>query len=279
VASVNIEGGTAVTDSKPTASSGTATESKPTYAPGTPSWVDLGTPDLPASIRFYSELFGWQAEDMGEQMGHYNMMSQDGQPVAAIAPLMSPQQPTAWSTYISTTNAEETAKKVTEAGGTVIAPPMQVSDSGTMAVFMDPTGGAFGVWQPDTFTGAALVNKPNSLSWNELSTRDLPAAKAFYTKVFPWTAHANPMPDGSEYVEWQIDGKSIGGGMAMNAQIPAQVPPHWLVYFAVANTDNTVKRAQELGAKLMMPAMDIPQGRFAVVTDPQGATFAVIQLG
>ena len=143
-------------------------------------------------------------------------------------------------------------------------------------------GGAaltFGVWQADQFTGAGMVNKPNSLSWNELSTRDLPAAKAFYTKVFPWTAHANAMPDGSEYVEWQIDGKSVGGGMAMNPQIPPQVPPHWLVYFAVANTDNTVTRAQELGAKLMMPAMDIPQGRFAVLTDPQGATFAIIQLG
>ncbi|HLZ29054.1 MAG TPA: VOC family protein [Chloroflexota bacterium] len=266
-----------MTDSTPSAS-GAATETRPSYAPGTPLWIDLGTPDLPASISFYGQLFGWQGEDMGESFGHYTMMSQDGKPVAAIAPLMSPQQPTAWSTYISTTNAAETAKKVTEAGGQVIAPPMQVADSGTMAVFLDPTGGAFGVWQSDKFNGAELVNTPNSLTWNELSTRDLPAAKAFYTKVFPWTAHSNPMPDGSEYVEWQIDGKSIGGAMAMNAQIPAQVPPHWLVYFAVANTDNTVKRAQELGAKLMMPAMDIPQGRFAVITDPQGATFAVIQL-
>ncbi len=261
-----------MTDSK------TATETKPTYAPGTPLWVDLGSPDLPATTRFYTELFGWQAEDMGEAMGHYTMFRQDGQSVAAAAPLMSPQQPTAWSTYISTTNAEDTAKKVTEAGGQVIAPPMQVMEEGTMAVFMDPTGAAFGVWQPNRMTGAELVYKPVSLSWNELSTRDLNAAKDFYTRVFPWTAKSNPMPDGSEYVEWQIDGKSVGGGMAMNAQIPAQVPPHWLVYFAVANTDNTVKRAQELGAQVMMPAMDIPQGRFAVLTDPQGATFAVIQL-
>jgi uncharacterized protein len=261
-----------MTDSK------TATQTRPTYATGTPSWVDLGTPDLPASTRFYSGLFGWQAEDMGEQAGHYTMMRQDGKDVAAIGPLMSDQQPTAWTTYISTNNAEDTAKKVTEAGGKVLSPPMAVMDQGTMAVFMDPTGGAFAVWQPAAMTGAGLVNKPVSLSWNELSTRDLPAAKAFYTKIFPWTARSNPMPDGSEYVEWQIDGKSIGGGMAMNAQIPAQVPPFWLVYFAVANTDNTVKRAQELGAKLMMPAMDIPQGRFAVITDPQGASFAVIQL-
>jgi uncharacterized protein len=254
------------------------TDGKPTYAPGTPLWIDLGSPDLPGSARFYSELFGWQAEDLGEQMGHYTMFRQDGKSVAAVAPLMSPQQPTAWSTYISTTNAEETAKKVTDAGGQVVSPPMQIMEEGTMAVCIDPTGAAFGLWQPNRMTGADLVNVPVSLSWNELSTRDMAAAKTFYTKVFPWTAKSNPMPDGSEYVEWQIDGKSIGGGMQMGAQMPPQVPPHWLVYFAVANTDNTVKRAQELGAKVMMPAMDIPQGRFSVLTDPQGAAFAVIQI-
>jgi predicted enzyme related to lactoylglutathione lyase len=254
------------------------TDGKPTYAPGTPLWIDLGSPDLAGSARFYSELFGWQAEDQGEQMGHYTMFRQDGKSVAAVAPLMSPQQPTAWSTYISTTNAEETAKKVTDAGGQVVSPPMQIMEEGTMAVCIDPTGAAFGLWQPNRMTGADLVNVPVSLSWNELSTRDMAAAKTFYTKVFPWTAKSNPMPDGSEYVEWQIDGKSIGGGMQMGAQMPAQVPPHWLVYFAVANTDNTLKRAQELGAKVMMPAMDIPQGRFGVLTDPQGAAFAVIQI-
>jgi uncharacterized protein len=254
------------------------TDGKPTYAPGTPLWIDLGSPDLPGSARFYSELFGWQAEDQGEEMGHYTMFRQDGKSVAAVAPLMSPQQPTAWSTYISTTNAEETAKKVTDAGGQVVSPPMQIMEEGTMAVCIDPTGAAFGLWQPNRMTGADLVNVPVSLSWNELATRDMGAAKTFYTKVFPWTAKSNPMPDGSEYVEWQIDGKSIGGGMQMGAQMPAQVPPHWLVYFAVANTDNTLKRAQELGAKVMMPAMDIPQGRFGVLTDPQGAAFAVIQI-
>src|ERR1700730_7557709 len=149
----------------------TATQGKPTYATGTPVWVDLGTPDLPASVRFYSELFGWQGGDKGEQFGHYTIMRQDGKQAAAIGPLMSEQQPTAWTTYISTTSAEDTARKVTEAGGTVLSPPMQVADQGTMAVFMDPTGGAFAVWQPDVMTGAELVNKPGSLSWNELSTR------------------------------------------------------------------------------------------------------------
>jgi predicted enzyme related to lactoylglutathione lyase len=126
--------------------------------------------------------------------------------------------------------------------------------------------------------GAQLVNQPVSLSWNELATRDLQAAKSFYSKVFDWGVKSNTMPDGSEYVEWQVGGRSVGGGQAMGAMYPPQVPPHWLVYFAVANTDDTVKKAQDLGGKVMAPAMDIPQGRLAVLTDPQGASFAVIQL-
>jgi uncharacterized protein len=250
----------------------------PTYAPGTPIWIDLGTPDLAASTRFYTQLFGWQAEDTGEQTGHYTMLRQDGKAVAAIGPLMSPGQPTAWTTYISTPNAEETAKKVTEAGGQVLSAPMQVMDEGTMGVFADPTGAAFAVWQPAKMKGAELVNKPNSLGWNELATRDMGAATAFYTKVFPWTAKTSDMPGGGQYTEWLIDGKSIGGGMTIGQMIPANVPPHWLVYFVVANTDDTVKKAQELGATVLSPATDIPQGRMAVLSDPQSAAFAVIAL-
>src|SRR5207302_9093182 len=123
-----------------------------------------------------------------------------------------------------------------------------------------------------------LVNKHNSLSWNKSATRDIKAATAFYTKVFPWTAKTNDMGGGQQYTEWQIDGKSIGGAMQMGSMYPPNVPSHWLVYFTVANTDDTVKRAQDLGAKVISPARDIPQGRMAIVTDPQGATFAVIQL-
>jgi uncharacterized protein len=248
------------------------------FAPGTPIWIDLGTPDVAASVAFYGQLFGWQARDLGEQMGHYTILSQGGKEVAAVTPLMSPQQPTAWTTYVSTTDAEETARKVTAAGGQVLSAPLVVMDQGTMAVFADPGGAMFAVWQPGAMQGAGLVNAPNSLSWNELSTRDMAAAKTFYTSVFPWTAKSNAMPDGSEYVEWQIDGNSIGGGMQMGQQFPPQVPPFWLVYFAVANADATVARAQELGGNTMQPPMDIPQGRIAVVTDPQGAAFAVIQL-
>jgi uncharacterized protein len=253
------------------------TDSTPTFAPGTPSWVDISSPDVQATARFYSQLFGWQAEDLGEQAGHYTMFTQDGKQVAAAGPAQDPGQPPAWMTYVATDNADATAKKVAEAGGKVLMAPFDVMDQGKMGVFADPGGAVFSVWQPAAMKGAGLVNTPVSLTWNELATRDMDAAKAFYTKVFPWSAKSNDMGGGQTYTEWQIDGRSIAGAMTMGSMYPAQVPPHWLVYFTVANTDDIVKRTQELGGKVMSPAQDIPQGRFAVLADPSGATFAVIQ--
>jgi uncharacterized protein len=257
----------------------TATQARtPTYAPGTPMWVDLASPDVGASARFYNQIFGWTSKDLGEEMGHYTMFFRDGKQVAAVSAPQSPNQPPSWSTYIATTNAEETANKVKQAGGQVLMGPMQVMDQGTMGVFADPGGAVFCVWQPAAHKGAELVNVPGSFSWNELATRDMDAARAFYTRVFPWTAKVNDMPQGGQYIEWQVAGRSIAGGMSMGSTYPPNVPPHWLVYFTVDNTDQTIKRTQELGGKVMAPAMDIPQGRFAVLQDPQGAAFAVIQL-
>jgi predicted enzyme related to lactoylglutathione lyase len=202
----------------------------------------------------------------------------NGKQVAATTPPMSPDTPPVWSTYIATENAADTARKVRDAGGQVLVEPFAVMDQGSMAVFMDPTGAVFCVWQPAAHKGSEVANKPGSFCWNELQTRDLPKAKDFYSKVFGYGIKANPMPGGGEYVEWQINGRSIAGGQDMSTMVPPQVPPHWLVYFAVNNTDETVKKTQELGGSVMAPAMDIPQGRMAVLTDPQGASFAIIQL-
>jgi uncharacterized protein len=253
------------------------TQATPTYAPGTPMWVDHTSKDVQASAKFYGELFGWQATDLGEEAGHYTMFTLNGKQVAATTPPMSPDTPPSWSTYIATENAAATAEKVKAAGGQVLVEPFAVMDQGTMGVFMDPTGAVFCVWQPAAHKGSEIANQPGSFCWNELQTRDLAAAKNFYPKVFGYGIHANPMPDGGEYVEWQINGRSVAGGQAMTMQ-PAEVPSHWLVYFAVTNTDATVAKTQQLGGKVLAPAMDIPQGRMAVLMDPQGAAFAIIQL-
>src|ERR1051326_5937669 len=124
-----------------------APTSTPTYAPGTPMWIDHTSPDVAAAARFYDQLFGWTSEDLGEEAGHYTMFRSNGKMVAATTPPMNPGTPSVWSTYIATNDAAATARKVTEAGGQVLMPPFQVMDSGTMAVFTDPTGAVFCVWQ------------------------------------------------------------------------------------------------------------------------------------
>ena len=253
------------------------TQPAATRAPGTPIWVDLTSPDVAASASFYGQLFGWTAQDLGEEAGHYHMFKLGDKVVAAVSPPMNPGTPPAWTTYIATDSAADVAQKVAAGGGQVIMAPFDVMDQGTMGVFVDPSGGAFAVWQPAAMKGADVFNTPVSLAWNELHTRDLEGAKAFYPKVFGWGVHANDMGGGmGEYVEWQVSGRSVAGGVGMNME-PAGVPPYWFVYFTVANTDDIVKRAPELGGKVISPAMDIPQGRFAVIADPQGAVFGVIQ--
>lgn len=250
------------------------------YAPGTPSWVDLGSPDLDAAVEFYSDLFGWQVppSENVEQTGGYRRATKNGADVAGMMPLMQEGQPPAWTTYVSVEDADATAAAVKEAGGNVIAEPMDVLGLGTMAIFADPTGAVFGIWQPGTFPGAGLVNEPGTLSWNELNTRDPDAAKAFYAAVFGWEVVEHDMGEMGAYVEWKQGEDSMGGMMDMRGRVPDEVPPNWLTYFAVEDTDAAVEKVKELGGGVAFGPIDIPAGRFAVVHDPHGSMFAVIKM-
>lgn len=245
------------------------------YEPGTPSWVDLASPDLPASVAFYTALFGWKANDQGEEAGHYTLFEMGGLPVAGAGPIMMEGQPPAWTSYVSVESADKTVEMVRQAGGTVFLEPMDVLDVGRMAVFADPTGAALAVWEPRAHIGAGLVNEPGALCWNELATRDPAAAKAFYASVFGWKGETAQMGP-NEYTEWKLGDATIGGMMPMPDQVPAEVPAYWIVYFATADCDATVSSATALGATVTVPAADIPPGRFAVLADPTGAMFAVI---
>ncbi|MGZ8667097.1 MAG: VOC family protein [Solirubrobacterales bacterium] len=252
------------------------------YEPGTPCWVDLGSPDLEASVSFYQTLFGWSIPETptSEQTGGYRQAMAGGRPVAGMMPLMAEDQPPVWSSYASVADADATVAAVGEAGGAVIAEPMEVMDLGKMAVFTDPTGAVFGIWEPGTFIGAGLVNEPVSLSWNELNTRDPGAAREFYGAVFGWTAEEAEMPDGGTYVQWHRDGEDavVGGMLDVRGRLPDEIPAHWLVYFAVGDCDATVEKAKELGGELNFGPMDLPVGRFAVLSDLHGSHFAVIAL-
>jgi len=252
----------------------------PDYAPGTPSWIELSTPDPDASAEFYAAALGWSATEPGaEETGGYRMFQSDGKNVAGLMGHMQEGQPTAWATYVSVADAGRAAQDVEGAGGTVIVPPMDVLDLGRMAVFADPTGAVFGVWQPKAFKGADLVNEPVSLIWNEVHTPDPETEKAFYNAVFGWTA-GRPSFEGAPdtYTIWQLGEKQVGGMMEMvEGMFPPGTPPHWSVCFAVADADATVSRASEHGAQIVAEPIDMPIGRFAAIVDPQGAAFTIMQ--
>lgn len=251
------------------------------YEPGTPSWIDLGTPDMEASIDFYAALFGWDVPESenAEQTGGYRQAMLRGKPVAGMMPLMQEGQPPAWSSYISVEDADATAAAVKGAGGNTIAEPMDVMDLGRMAIFADPTGAVFGIWQPGTFIGAEIVNESGALSWNEVNTRDTGAAKAFYGSVFGWDFEDNDMGEMGTYTTLKLAGEMVGGMLDMVGRgVPEEIPAHWMVYFAVEDTDATVAQAKQAGGNVMVEPMEVPAGRFAILTDPHGASFAVIAL-
>lgn len=246
------------------------------YQPGTPSWVDIGVPDMDAAVAFYGALFGWTFTEGAEETGGYRQALLNGKSVAGFGPKMDPGPPF-WATYIATEDADAVAAKVEAAGGQVIVPPMDVMEFGRMAVFTDDTGAFFSVWQAGTHPGAQLVNEPGALTWNELNTRNADEAKAFYGEVFGWTSETDASPM-MTYTQWYRDGNVIGGMMHMGPQFPDEIPNNWLVYFAVDDTDAAVAKVTELGGSVMMQPMDIDAGRFAVVGDNAGAPFAVIKL-
>jgi predicted enzyme related to lactoylglutathione lyase len=246
---------------------------KTSYQPGEPTWIDLGTPDMDASIAFYGALFGWTAERGPEEFGGYTNFSKDGRKVAGLMPLMSPEQPPVWSTYVSVADAAATAKLVEDNGGTTIAPPMDVATLGTMAVFIDPTGAVIGSWQPGDHIGAETIDSEGTFTWTELSTRDQKSALPFYEAVFGWKPNVQ-----EGYTEFHLDGRAVAGCMDMPPMVPAEVPSYWMPYFAAADPEAQGKRAVELGGTALVPLMDFPGGVFSVVQDPHGSTFGLLAL-
>ena len=242
------------------------------YEHGVPSWVDIGTPDPQGALAFYATLFDWQGQDMGEEAGHYTIVSKAGKQVAAISPAQDPGPPR-WTTYINVDDVDAVTKNAEAAGGTIIVAPMDVMRAGRMAIFRDTTGAFIAAWQPADHIGAQLVNEPGSFVWNELSTSDLAKSKAFYSETFGWGWGGS-----DEYAEAQVAGRTIAGVMPRRADMPADVPDHWLVYFGSSDVDADAKRVAELGGTVLAQPMDIPgMGRFAVFMDPQGAAFAIFK--
>lgn len=251
------------------------------HAPGTPSWVDLFASDLDQAKEFYAGLFGWELEDQFDEDGNriYSMARLDGKAAAGMGAIPpGVDMPSVWNTYVSTADIDATSTAVEAAGGSVVMPAMQVMDAGKMASFADPTGAVFSVWEPGQHIGAEIGNVANTFSWNELMSRDIDSAQAFYASVFGWEYETQQMPDGPYHVISGGDSGGLGGLMAMPAEVPEMVPNHWGVYFTVENLDASVAKAQELGGQVVVAPMDIPGvGRMSTVHDCCNASFTMMQ--
>jgi predicted enzyme related to lactoylglutathione lyase len=248
------------------------------YPDGVFCWVDLTTTDPEAAKAFYGGLFGWEFEDLPTDMGSfYTMCRIDGKNVAGLGPMPPDMQaqgaPPMWSSYVKHDNVDSIAAKLSGAGGALMMPPMDVMDNGRMLMATDPTGAVFGVWQPKNHIGAQLVNMANTLVWNELQTRDVEAAKAFYTAVFGWGAQV----DANGYVTFQVEGRTHAGMMQIEESW-GPVPPNWSVYFMVADVHASTDKVKALGGNIMVPPTKAGEmGEFTVVQDPQGGAFTIMQ--
>ena len=247
--------------------------------PGTFCWFECGTTDAAAAKDFYTKLFGWDAIDVpmpGDTGGAYTLLQVDGADIAGLYELAGPQfegVPSHWMPYVNVESADDSAARAEALGATIVQAPMDVPGVGRLALFADPAGANIAVFQLGDHPGTD-PDKTN-LGWAELHTPDTEASKAFYTELFNWSAKEDPS---GEYTEWQVAGNSIGGMMAIPPE-QQRVPPHWLIYAMVAGCDETLARASEMGATIIVPAQDVPNvGRFGVIADPTGAVIAVIRL-
>jgi predicted enzyme related to lactoylglutathione lyase len=253
-----------------------------TAKPGDFCWFELATSDQSAAKKFYGGLFGWTASDnpMGPD-SFYTMFQLRGQNVGGAYPVMPDQAaqgvPPHWGTYVAVANVDEAVAKAQTLGASVLAGPMDVAEHGRMAVLRDPTGAVISLWQSKQHQGAGLWGETGAFCWSELMTRDTAAATKFYTALFGWKTKAGGMP-GMPYTHWQNDGADIGGMVGITQEW-GPVPPNWVNYVQVESCDDTAAKATSLGGKVCVPPTDIPNtGRFAMLQDPQGATFSVIAL-
>ncbi|MGH8868463.1 MAG: VOC family protein [Actinomycetes bacterium] len=278
------------------------------YEPGTPCWADLATADVEAATRFYGAVFGWDFREGPPESGPYVTCVLDGEPVAGIMPAAAPERdateqptadqstaeqskpeeatdeetpagsvPAAWTTYLATEDVDATTKRVVDAGGTVTLPPVDAMEEGRMAVVTDPTGAVFGLWQPRRHIGARRVDEPGSLTWTELATGDPAAAWEFYRAVFGF--ERDTIGDGTvTYSMLTIGEAVVAGVMPRHDAIPAvrADPAWWLLYFAVADADATIRSVTDHGGSVLHEPVDTPYGRMSVLADPDGAGFAVI---
>lgn len=250
------------------------------HAPGTFCWIELAAREGEVAKRFYSGLFGWTYEDSRYGPGEndvYTMYGLNGQTVAASYQSTGSER-SAWLSYVAVENADASAARARELGGTVPQEALDVMDAGRTARVQDPGGAVLALWQARRNPGVGVRGEPNSLVWNELMTHDATRAAEFYTGLFGWRADTQDYGE-QKYTTFTPPSGPGAGGMFELAGEMAEMSAAWVPYFRVADADDAARRAAELGATVAKGPADIPGvGRFAFIIDPQGAQFYILQV-
>lgn len=248
------------------------------YRDGEPCWADVTAPDVEAAKRFYASVLGWEYSESGETYGNYVNCAKNGKGVAGISPPQpGSDAPPAWNLYLWSNDVAATAKSIEQGGGQVLMEPFEVPEMGRMTFAFDPGGAAFGVWEPIGHRGSALFGEPGALAWAELNARDTAAVDSFYPNLFGY--EAEQVGDGTfDYVVWKLDGQPAAGRQKMEGEQWAGLPPHWMVYFGTDDADAAAQRVTESGGQVRVPPFDSAYGRITVVSDPNGATFSLIDV-
>lgn len=231
------------------------------YAEGVPCWVDAQLPDVDAGKRFYGELFGWVFE---EAYGSSVWARLDGEPVAALAHKTDGRMPTVWTVSFATPDAEATVRRIRTAGGQVVTAPTPVDGAGVAALAADPEGAVFGLWQAGGHPGFGVRHRPGAFAWAQLYARDTGAANTFYGHLF----HEALFGPGAE---------PDFGRAPVSDVFPDVMPPHFLVHFGVEDCEAVLGAVSRLGGRVQAGPFTASYGTVAVVTDNQGASFALLQ--
>ncbi len=242
-------------------------------------WVDHSSTDQDTAKKFYSELFGWEGTD--EEIptgGYYTNFRKDGKQVAGLGGAQDPNMPSLWNSYLIVDSADEAVKAAKEAGARLFMEPMDVMEFGRMAFLADPSGAAFGVWEPKSHHGAEVQGEPGSVMWMELASTDVDKARKFYEEAFGWKWDEMDMGDGQTYYVEGPEKQQNSGAMQMSENVPAGTPSHWAVYFQVGDIDASAKKATDLGATDVSGRIDAPGvGLMHLLADPTGATFYIME--
>ncbi|MFF5019869.1 VOC family protein [Streptomyces sp. NPDC001165] len=243
---------------------------------GTPCWADAMFTDVEGAKSFYGEVLGWTFGEAASEYGNYTQAYANGKAVAAVVPPMPGQEgQSQWCLYFASPDAATTAARIRDNGGEVLMEPMQVGDFGTMCLALEPSGAVFGVWQAGAHEGFEATAVPGAYTWAEVFTRDPDKTDEFLTAVFPYAAKQLE-DDGVDFRVFNLGDDTVLGRMRMTDEFPPEVPSYINVYFGVDDCDAAVARATKLGGILRFGPMGSPFGRFAALSDPQGANFSVI---